>query len=306
MRRPSEDAVNYDVSANGVLDFGLGGHLHGLGRVARNIEDRGSVGDLFPGGDPIRYDKREATGGIEEHLPGLFLSVDGDLTGYRYDDVQYQGVTYSQAYRNRDEARVVGQAAFRIAPRMALFTEISGNSVQYSLRPAGADFGSHGESVLAGITFQIPAILSGEIGIGYIRQTYDALPLGAVQGVTYDLSALWNATPLLTMTVGVHRSIQQTPYPQAPSIIETRFELKFDYELLRNLLVNLQGTVTLDDFGRLYPTDTRHNASVSFKYLMNRGLSADLSVEWRQQRASSSFLRPYEGAAVRIGLTAQR
>lgn len=306
VRNASEDAVNYNVALNGVLDFGLGGHLHGLGRIARDIEDRGSIGDQFPGGDPVHYDKREVAGGIEEHLPGMFLSIDGDFARYRYEDVQYQGVTYSQAYRDRDEKRVAGQVAFRIAPRMALFTEVAANDVKYASQPAGADFSSHGQSVLAGITFQIPAILSGEAGIGYIRQTYDDLPLGPVYGLTYDLSALWNATPLLTVTVGAHRSIQQTPYRQAPSIIETRFEVKFDYELLRNLLVNVQGTITLDDFGKAFSVDTRRNASISLKYLMNRNLSADLQIEWRQQRANSSFLRAYDGAVVRVGLTAQR
>jgi hypothetical protein len=306
VRNPAQNTVNYDVAANGVLDFGLGGHLHGLGRIARDIEDRGSVGDLFPGGDPVHYNKREAAAGIEEHLPGMFLSLDGDFARYRYEDVQYQGTNYSQDYRNRDEKRLVGEVDFRIAPRMALFTQVAANSVQYSSQQPGSDFSSHGKSILAGITFQIPSILSGEAGIGYIRQTYDDLPLGPVFGLTYDLSALWNATPLLTVTVGAHRSIQQTPYQQAPSIIETRFEVKFDYELLRNLLVNVQGTITLDDFGKAFSVDTRRNASISLKYLMSRSLSADLQLEWREQRANSSFLRAYNGAAVRVGLTAQR
>jgi hypothetical protein len=305
-KNKTENADNYDVGLNGVLDFGLGGHVKGLGRIARQVEDRGSIGDLFPGGEIVRYRKQELAGGIEEHLPGLFASLDGDFGRYRYYDVHYRGVTFSQDYRDRDESRVTGQVAFRIAPRMAFFTEASANSVQYRSQPAGSDFSSHGQSVLAGITFQIPAMVSGEIGIGYIRQTYDELPLGPVYGLTYDLSALWNVTPLLTATVGVHRSIQQTPYQAAPSIIETRFEMKLDYELLRNVLVNVQGTLTLDDFGGAYSIDSRRKVSLGVRYLMNRTLSADFLVDWRKQKASSSFLRAYDGASVRVGLTAQR
>jgi hypothetical protein len=305
-RHGFENAESYDVTLGGVVDFGLGGHLHGLAHVGRNIEDRGSVGDLFPDGEPVRYHKQQLAGGIEEHLPGLFASLDGDFSRYRYDEVTDQGVTFSQDYRNRDETRAKGQVALRIAPRMAFFTEVSANSVRYDSQPAQADFSSHGQSVLAGITFQLPAMLSGEIGIGYIRQAYDELPLGPVYGLTYDLAALWNVTPLLTLTVGVHRSIQQTPYSQAPSIIETRFETKADYELLRNLIVHAEGTVTLDDFGKLIPVDRRFDLSIGGRYLMNRTLSADLVVEWQRQQARSSFLRSYDGTAVRIGLTAQR
>jgi hypothetical protein len=305
-RHPSEDIENYDVALNGVLDLGLGGHLHGLARAAQDIEDRGSIGDLFPGGEPIRYRKRQASGGLEEHLAGMFFSLDGDFASYRYDDVRYQGVTFAQNYRDRDEARVTGQVALRIAPRMAFFTEISANTAQYQSRTIATDFSSRGESVIAGITFQVPALLSGEIGVGYIRQTYDTLPLGQVSGPTFDLSTLWNITPLWTLTASAHRSIQQTPFPQAPSIIESQFALKLDYELLRNLLLNAQGTFTLDDFGARYRVDQRLNATFGARYLMSRTLSTNLSVAWSHQNARSNFLRPYQGLSVRVGLTAQR
>jgi hypothetical protein len=76
--------------------------------------------------------------------------------------------------------------------------------------------------------------------------------------------------------------------------------------LLRNLLVNVQGTLTLDDFGSAYAVDSRRRVALGIRYLMNRTLSADVLVDWRQQKASSSFLRAYDGASVRVGLTAQR
>lgn len=305
-QRQTENSETYDVALNGVLDFGEGGHLHGLGRFARAIESRGSVGDLFPGGEPVRYRKQQLSAGVEQHLPGLFAALDGDFARYRYDDIVYQSTKYPQDYRDRDESRVTGQAAFRIAPLMAFFTELSANRVRYQPREAAADFSSHGESILAGITFQLPAMLSGELGIGYVRQRYDELPLGPVYGLTYDLSVLWNVTPLLTATAGAHRTIQQTPYQAAPSIIESRFELKFDYELLRNLLVNVQGTLTLDDFGAGYAVDARRNFAIDLRYLMNRTMSADLLLDWSQQKAHSSLLRANKGGSVRVGLTAQR
>lgn len=301
----SENLENYDAALNGTLDFGRGGHLHALGRVGRNNEDRGSIGDLFPGGRPVRYDRTQLAGGVEEHLPGMFVALDGDFARYRYDAVRYQGVTFAQDYRDRNETRVTGQVAFRIAPRMALFTEVSANDAAYRDKTAG-NFSSHGASILAGLTFQIPALLSGELGIGYVRQKYAELPLGPVYGLTYDLAVLWNATPLLTATAEAHRSIQQTPYVQAPSIIETRFGLKLDYELLRNILINAQGALTLDRFGAGVPVDRRTNASLGVRYLIDRTFSADLTLEMRKQKARSSFIRPYDGAAVRLGLTAQR
>lgn len=295
---------DYDVGLKGVLDFGVGGHLHGAAQTGYDHEDRGSIGDLFPGGQPVRFHRQHLAGGVEEHFPGLFVALDGDLTRYRYDDVDSQGVTFPQSYRDRDERNVKGQAAFRIAPRMAFFTEVSANNVRYKDKGA-ADFNSHGQQILAGVTFQVPSLLSGEIGIGYIRQKYEDLPLGPVSGLSYDLSVLWNATPLLTATVDAHRSVQQTPYSQAPSIIESRFGMRLDYELLRNLLVNAQGTVTRDDFGAGYSVDTRYNAGLGVRYLINHTFSTNLAVEWRKQRANSSFLRAYEGTAVRFGVTAQ-
>lgn len=302
----SEDVERYDVSANGVLDFGLGGHLHGLGRIAQDIENRGSIGDLFPGGEPVRYRKDQLTGGVEEHLPGAFFSLDGDYSRFRYSDVLYQGVTFSQAYRDRTETHGTGQVALRIAPRLALFTELSANRERYRFRNSPSDFSSHGESALVGLTFQVPAIISGELGVGYLRQVYDFLPIRPVDGPTFDLSVLWNLTPLFTITGGAHRSIQQTPFLESPSIIESRFSLKFDYELLRNLLLNGEGIVTLDDFGADRRVDRRLNIDFGARFLMRRTLSADLSVGWRRQYAFSNFLRPYQGMSVRVGLTAQR
>jgi len=304
-RHPTENLTNYEIGANGALDFGLGGHLFGLGRIGRDHESRGTVGDLFPGGEPVRFRYRQLSSTLEEHLPGVFMSLIGDYYRYRYEDVRYQGVTYSQDYRNRQEARVNGQLAFKLNAGLAFFTEVAANDVNYSDQK-DVDFSSHGQSVLAGFTFQSPSMWSGEIGVGYLRQEYDRLPIPPVDGPTYDFAFIWNVTPLLTGTFNAHRSIQQTPFVQAPSIIESRLSAQFDYELLRNLLINVHGVLILDDFGRGYRTDTRYEQSVSAQFLINRTLRATASIEYRDQNARSSFLRPYQGVAIKIGLQAQR
>jgi hypothetical protein len=303
-RHPSENLENYNVAVNGILDFGLGGHLSGVGRIAKENEARGTLGDVFPGGEPIQFQHNQLTGRIEENWVGVYARLEGEVGRFRYDDVRYQGVTYSQRYRDRDDARVAGELALKIGGGLAFFTEFTANKVRYLDRQA--PFSSHGESVLAGLTFQVPTLLSGEIGIGYLRQTYDTLPLRPVDGPTYNVVLIWNPTTLFTVTVNAHRSIQQTPFVQAPSIIENRFDIVFDYELLPNVLFNLRANVILDDFGRTYRVDKRYEGILTGQYLINRFLRVSASIERRNQQAGSSFLRPYHGTALRIGLTAQR
>jgi hypothetical protein len=305
-RHPTENLENYALSFNGTLDFGFGGHLFGVGRIAKESEGRGTLGDVFPGGEPVQYDRQQLAGTVEEHWVGAFAKLDGDFSRLRYDDVHYQGATYSQDYRNRDEAHGSAEVALKIGAGLAFFTELTANQVRYVDQQATADFSSHGESVLGGVTFQIPALLSGELGIGYLRQTYDTLPLRPVDGPTYNFSLIWNPTPLFTVTLNAHRSIEQTPYVQAPSIIENRFSAVIDYELLPNVLFNFRAVVLHDDFGRTYRVDKRYEGTLTVQYLISRVLRATASIERRDQQAGSSFLRPYTGTTLRIGLTAQR
>ena len=302
----ANDVNTYDLRALGTLDIGRGGHVTGNAHVARAVEARGSIGDLFPGGEAITYRLHEANLGATEYYAGLLGSLGAHFAEYRYHGVTYQGVSYPQDYRDRRELTGRADLAVPISANVALFVEVDGNDVNYRNPSGTSDFSSHGGAAIGGLAFQIPRLLSGEFGVGYLRQEYDVLPLPAISGLSYDFSMVWNVTQMVTLSARSQRNVQQTPYVQAPAVIASTSTLRVDYELLRNLLVNLTFAVTDYDFGKTNRTDTLYNGSLSFHYLASRSLTADLVVEARGQKARSPFNRSYHGQAVRLGVTAQR
>lgn len=301
----TEDNEQYRLSAAGRLDISRAVRVEGNGRYVNARETRGSAGDIFVGGEPIHYQSYggDGTAIADFGRIGLRASVADDR--YDYRDAHIGNLLVSQRYRDHDAVGAGAEAGLRIGPSLGLFVSGRYNRQSYDVDQAGVSLDSRGFTALAGVSFGLTQLLSGRIGLGYLRQTYADATFTTARGFTYDGSVTWNPTPLLALNATARKDIAQSPIAGLSGIFASSFALKADYELLRNLLIGARGSFDRESYRGLDRVDRRVQARLSARYLLNRNANIDLSYEHGRQRSRGDFARNYQADVVAFSVTVQ-
>lgn len=302
----SQNTEQFSGRADGAVDVTRTLQLTGTGQYAREIEPRGTSGDIFNGGEPIAYYRTFATIGAQQQLGRFRFNLAATLNRYNYDDTRLASETLtlgSRNYQNRAGSLRVG---YEIGPSLVAFVSGSVNRSTYHRIPEGGlDRNSSGFAVLGGVGFGLTDLLNGEIGLGYIRQNFRDARFPDVSGLNYSAALHWRPTPLVTINGTVARSIERTLFLNAAGIIETTANLTVDYEVRRNWMLRLTGTYTDSIFRGFDRRDHRLSGGATVRYLINEYLALSLGADHRRQRSAGSFGREYDGSSVRLGITAQ-
>ena len=126
--------------------------------------------------------------------------------------------------------------------------------------------------VLAGANFELSNVTRGEIGVGYLRQSYDDPAFKDIEGFGARGQVEWFPTQLTTVTFTASRVIEDSGIPGSAGYINTSLGAQIDHELLRNVILTGQLAWGDDDYDTLDREDKRLRAGVSATYLLNRGV----------------------------------
>jgi hypothetical protein len=305
--RSGENNDQYDVQANGRYDASNDVAISANGLYARRVEPRGTLGDIIVSGDRIRYDVGTAGLTATGAFGRLQLTLGGTYSNFNYLPTRVNGVSVSQDNRDRDEVTALLRGEYVISPGVRTFVSGSFNNERYSKSVFGADQTSKGFSGLGGVVFGVNEFISGEIGIGYLKEYYRQKGLPDIGGFTYNARAIWNPTPLLTVTASAARTIEQSPFINQSGVLQDSVGANIDYELLRNLILSLNGQFVSNDYQDLSRKDRLWFAEARARYLVNRWIEAGLSISHRFQTTSSIVLgRKYAGSSILLGITLKR
>lgn len=301
----AENNEQYDFSADSRISLSRAAGVSLSAFHGRHSELRGTLGDIVVGA-PNQYVRTGGEAGAAVDVDGIVLSATGRVEKINYLAVKLGDDTFTQDYRDRTAYTGTLRASARIGPGMRAFVSGDYNKQQYR-KDIGADGqDSHGYSVLGGIDFGLTELLSGEIGVGYLEQTYRTGAVRTVGGVTYHGRVMWNVTPLVTATLSGGRTLQQSPFFNQAGIVEDNVALHVDYELLRNLILSFTEAGTFDDYRGINRRDRLYTSDVSARYLLNRGMEAGLRFNHRHQSSSGTSARPYTGTSVTVSLILKR
>jgi len=148
---------------------------------------------------------------------------------------------------------------------------------------------SDGFGVFGGLAVELTGTLSAEGYIGYRRQRFDDPSFVTVDGITGGLDFVWTATELTTVTIGGERTIQETTQLGVSGVLETEFTLTVDHELLRQMIVSVEGAVLDRRFRGNGRHDTGWRTGLRVTYLVNRYLNLDLSYDYRNRDSNFNF-----------------
>lgn len=299
----SQDNNRFTLGADGRIDalnsIQVGGSAHYLS----SIEARGTAGDIFSSGEPIRFRRGGGSLSLSTLFSNLQFVAEGEVDRVSYSDVRVGTVVVSQSYRDRLYSAGRLSVVYEVSPSLQPFLQGSFEHEDYD---QGDWLNSNEKVALAGFNISLTRLLTGRVGVGYRWRDYGNPLFRDSQGLTYDVGLVWNPRTLLSVTVGAQKTIDESPSQNLSGIIRNQGSVAADYELLRNLLVHAGMTYAVENYRGFDRTDHRTTARLGVTYLMNRFARFQLDYDLARQNGDGSFSRTYRGNVVGLTLTLQR
>jgi hypothetical protein len=282
----AEDFEDWSVGAAGRLDITRGSNVAFGYDNSSVTEPRTSSNAPASTREPISYDLGSAFLAASRTSGRLKLSARGDVREYDYEDaVTLGGTIVDQDNRDRTITSLTGRADVALSPDTALFVQATSNKRDYdtavsAVLPARD---SDGYEILAGANFEVGAVARGEVAVGYIVQEFDAAAYDEIDGFGARAQLEWFPTQLTTVTGFGSRTIEDSGIVGSGGYLSSAVGVRIDHELLRNVLVNAEASLSRDEYEGIDRDDDRFQVSVGGTYLLNRNLGISVSASHFEQ-----------------------
>lgn len=303
----SENATDWSLGGAGRLDVVRGVDVTLAADYARDHEARTAAGADPAARRPIAFDLASASLAATRTRGRLRLSANAAVLGYDYrDGLSAAGAVIEQDDRDRTVARLTGRADYALSPATALFVQLARDDRDYRKVAGSPDRSSSGHEALAGVDFELGALIRGEVAAGYIRQDFQDAAYGDLDGFGGRARLSWFPTQLTTLTATAGRSVEDTGVVGSAGALRTDVSIGADHELLRNLILTAETAWSEDGYNGVDRTDTRFAASFSAIYRLNRRYGLTAGLTYLDQSSSGAAAGPtYRSTRLSIAVVSQ-
>jgi hypothetical protein len=286
----SENTNDYSVGGQGRLDVLRSAQINGGADFSRLTEPRTSAASLGQN-KPVQYELSSAYVSAAREFNRLRLSGRFDARNFIYLN---ETGNRQQHDRDREMTLLTGRADYAVSPDTAFFVQVAGNDRNYRLAatpsvlaafPGFQNRDSKGVEVLGGVNFELSATARGEVGVGYIKQSFKNPLFSDISGLGARAQVEWFPTQLTTVTLTGSRTIEDAGIVGASGYLSTNAGVQVDHELLRNVIVSGQASYGNDDYKGLDRNDKRYTAGVSATYLLNRSVGVTVGYNHFKQNS---------------------
>lgn len=298
------EAINrafQEFSTQDAFDWGVGGDLRIDGSRRFSLFASGGYRDAheLPADspaptaleEPAPFQHARGEVGFERAFDQLRLSgrVGGD--NYDYEDA---ALAAGGTLENDDRDHVATRAQLRVdlavSPSTALFVSAEANARDYDLAPPApgvtVNRDATGYEILAGASFDVTRMATGEVGIGYLTQEYDEPGSESASGLAVNASIDWHPDELVTFNVSARRAAEPARAAGALGSIDTDVSASLDYEFRRNIILSVRARAERDEFDGVDRDDDRVAIEIQGDYAVNRAVSYYLNVGHYEQDSS--------------------
>lgn len=286
----TENTEDYSVGAQGRLDVLRNAQINAGGDWSRLTEPRTSAASLGQA-KPTQYEL------LSGYLSGARefnrLRVSGRLDARNFLYLNQSG-NRPQHDRDHELAILTGRADYAVSPDTAFFVQVAGNRRDYRLEATPAtlaaysgfqDRDSKGVEVLGGVNFELSATARGEIGVGWVKQSFDNPRFSNISGFGARSQVEWFPSQLTTVTFTGSRTVEDAGISGASGYLSSNVGVQVDHELLRNVIVSGQASYGDDKYRGIDRDDKRYNAGISATYLLNRSVGVTVGYNHFKQNS---------------------
>ena len=288
-----QDSDEYQVQAAGNAALGDSSSISPLVEYAREAEPRGSTGNRLTAGEPVYMRRFSASIGARYVGPAITAETLFVFRELRYEPVTIDGVSLSQGFRASNGFGGRGTLVYKATPSASLLVQLVGDVTRNPHHEFCCLRNAHGYALLGGIRLDNSGMIVGQAAIGY-RQRYFEGSKTSSHGLTYDARIEWYPTALMTVTLTAEQQFRNSGIAAANTALVGTQSLSLDYELLRNLIVNVQGEHESDSYRRIDAHSDLKTLSFSATYTPRRMVQCVASAKFRfndtnRQAVVSSF-----------------
>ncbi|KHK93584.1 hypothetical protein LK12_00040 [Novosphingobium malaysiense] len=296
-----------DYAFQGGLEYQIGTStvVNAKALRSRNSESRTSPDSLSSIARPNRFYLTEFYGDLTHRFNRLSVRGTIDFARRNYlDNRDIAGNVIDQDFRDRSTVTGSLIAQYTMSANFAVFAAASANQRDYRTRigPIPAR-DSKGYELALGSNFNLGHLMHGSMRVGYLRQNYKDPLFKDVHGFLIRGEIAYYLTPLVTLTAKVDRSVSETGVVEAAGYVKTTASVQADYELLRNLILHVEGGNEHRRFVGVDRTDDRFSANFRATWLLSPRWSLQASLSHRQQTSKGSAPgRDFKENVASIGL----
>ncbi len=284
----SETRTNWSLGADGRLDILRGVDLSGATSYSITHEPRTSPDQPGFAANPTRYALTHAEATFRYRPARLGFQTGVIFDRYDFDNtLLVGGGILNNQDRNRDQFQGFVRGDYEFSPGYTAFLRgtFDNRSFEVKRDRTGVDRDSNGERIDAGVELLVTRLIRGQVFAGYLHQNYKA-PLPDVSGFNYGAALDWFPTELITVHLNASRTLTDTTILGASTRDDRQIAASFDYELLRNLIIQGGASYTDSVFQGSVRDDEYVDANLAATYLISRYLSA--SARYTYSNRSSS------------------
>ncbi|WBT05654.1 outer membrane beta-barrel protein [Brevundimonas vesicularis] len=303
----SENTTDWSLGGAGRLDIVRGADITLAADYAHDHEARTAAGAGPVARRPIAFDLASASLAATRTRGPLRLRADAAVLRYDYrDGLSAAGAVIEQDDRDRTVVRLTGRADYALSPATALFVQIARDDRDYRIVSGSPERSSSGHEALAGVDFELGALIRGEVAAGYIRQDFQNAAYGDLDGFGGRARLSWFPTQLTTLTAAAGRSVEDTGVIGSAGALRTDVSISADHELLRNLILTAETAWSEDDYNGLDRSDTRFTAGFSAVYRLNRRYGLTAGLTYLDQSSSGAVAGPsYHSTRLSVAVVSQ-
>jgi hypothetical protein len=267
----------------------------------RDTEPRSSPDQNGSAAGPTQFDL--FTGDFEAYRGVGFIQAKAnyDVAYYDFDKVDLiGGGQASQNFRNRVEQGLRTEFLYDATENFKPFARLGGSFRNYT---SFSQRTSSGYRVDVGSKSDFGGVVTGEAYVGFQDRNYYHFTNGNVGVVDFGGKVLWNVTDLTSIQAEAQRSIEETALANSSTYVASGGGISVTHELRRNVLLEMNGSYTNDNFKLISRSDDVYDIGVGSRYFITRNLYADATYDF-QDRTSNVSNSAYQRhvALLRLGV----
>jgi hypothetical protein len=305
----SESRTDFGVGTKGILDVQRGTKLEAGAEYRQMHENRTAAGVINGALEPIEYQRTNFFINGSRESGRARLEATADFSKTNFDNaILAGGAVGDQNFRDVDELQLGLRGDYAISPDTSVFARIRYSDRENDTLPNnGVTRDQTGYIIDVGADFDLTNSVRGEVGIGYIKQNYDAPLLDDFDGLSYTGSVEWFATPLITVVVDGSRTARPSGLLASPGFVDTRVGVSADYEWRRNIIFSSGYSYRDENYQGIDRSDNRNSLFIGGTYLMNRYVGFSANYIYSDLNSSGAFSQADYGInKILFGITLRR
>jgi hypothetical protein len=272
--------------------------------AARRHELKGDSFVVSSAAEPIPFRDLRAETAVTKTFNRFGVMIGGRIRDVAYEDVDaVGGGTLDQSFRDGTIITTTIKPFYEFSPGYRAYARIDLSRRDYA-GDGSQDRDSEGYDARGGLEFRITPLILGSVELGYLSQDYSNPLIPTVDGMSAGARVMWLMTPLMTVSLFTERSVAEIAAPDQQGRLDFSAGAQLDYEILRNLILSLEGVYKNEEFTGTSRSDDIVKLSAKLDYLLTRSFNFGLKYNYID-RSSENPLYDFDKHVVTMNVTAQ-